>query len=81
MTEVITLVTPLDFEAFADGQLAEERRNAVRRRLSRDGGAHAYVEQAAQLTADLRALKFRLYQDPELNKAMHELLKRRRQAA
>lgn len=80
MTEVITLVTPLDIDAFADGQLAEDRQCAVRRRLGKDGGAHAYVEEATQLNADLKALKFRLYQDPELSKALNAL-KRRQQAA
>ena len=80
MTEVIALITPLDFDAFADGQLAKDREDAVRRRLFRDGGARAHVERTNQLGADLRVLKRRLYQDPELEKVLLEL-KRRRQAA
>lgn len=79
MTDVITLVTPMDIDALADHQLAEPRHNAVRQRLETDAGALALVQRTAMINADLRALKGVLYRDKELKKALRGL--RCRQAA
>ncbi|WP_428410315.1 hypothetical protein [Hyphococcus sp.] len=78
MTDVITLVTALDIDAFADEQLAEPRQSAVRHRLSRDYGARLLAQRTTEMNTDLQAVKDRLYSNLELKKALRELTRRRR---
>lgn len=77
MTNVYNLISPLDLDAFVDGQVDESRRDAVAAAVARDDATFRRLVDVARLNDDLVRLKSRLYKDPELSAALGMLLSKR----
>lgn len=74
MSDPHLLVTPLDLDAFVDGQLAPARAAAVDERLRVDATSLNRVFALARVNAELRRARASAYSDTALREAVARLM-------
>lgn len=77
MNNVYDLISQLDLDAFVDGQVSGERREAIATAVANNDATFRQLVNTARMNDDLVRLKSRLYKDPELAAALSKLLVRR----